>query len=610
MSADVKRLKIELAKTSKALEVAKLEAVQAKEQARDAQAKETLLRKALGSLGTKQLHAVFAKNAKRQFIFANDILLKGLAPIAKQNGFALENGRAKWEDVYLKTDKDLQIDCEDYKRSDDIILAGKEPYFEGPEETFDASEPEGTVIWTCKEPIREGDTVIGLIGYAVPGLPIEIQKLTDFLFSKLPIYASIKNDKGHIIWANDKHLKKLKGRIDELLKKQKRKKCLKYPLLARLRAINNNTGPTDEDLYGIDGLQYRQRDQDIIARARAHTGDEEAFESEIEDLIRKWYKHERDGKYPDKGWMEFHRFPGEENARWVEVWKFPWWEEVVEHEHRNWRVKGVLVFFEDRHKHFLRKSVIWRWIETHLKRANEASVGMLGSALHHGTARPEQLLRLSAFGLPRMLRRMLIWFKAFVDETQEKVTFSQRKRTTNDLALLLKAVEESYSNGAERKSYSDKSGRVAIRYYPPNPHVTFESHGDDLFAIIIALAMNAVEATLRSGIDPFPPVTVRLQIQKDTVVASVSDEVQCPGTEELNSINDLKALKADGEPGGGFFLAKRLAMHLSGLATKGRFPPEQALVIRKSQFQGAEALLRLPSSVLKIETVSRPRNAR
>jgi PAS domain-containing protein len=111
-----------LAEALRAAEEERLQALQAENKATQAHERESMLRKALETLATRQDQAVFAKDIQRRFIFANEVLLKRLSSLAAKNSWQLENGQVKWEDVFLKTDHDIGIDCDDYRESDGLIL--------------------------------------------------------------------------------------------------------------------------------------------------------------------------------------------------------------------------------------------------------------------------------------------------------------------------------------------------------------------------------------------------------------------------------------------------------------------------------------------------------
>jgi len=260
-----------------------------------------------------------------------------------------------------------------------------------------------------------------------------------------------------------------------------------------------------------------------------------------------------------------------------------------------WPVKGVLVFFADSDKAYLRKSVVWRWIEHHLKAVNDSNVHLLHESFDKINLSKSEIASVQ-LTLPVLLRHMLRWFKALVDGEESKLDEPNPPfRNSEDLEILLKAVQQTY----ERK--------VQIKLNVSFP-LRLHNHGDDLFAIIVALVINAVEATLRRPAESqYPPVTVNLDTKKNLLVVTVSDQAAHVSKEEVQKMERLETLnKQDGLPGGGLFLAKRLALHLAS-STRGNDDSPVAPRIFEIRLQnpppGVRVIVRLPLSAFQIPKV-------
>ena len=129
--------------------------------------------------------------------------------------------------------------------------------------------------------------------------------MSEYLGGSLPIYASMKDLEGHVVWANEKHLKKWEPRIDYLLEKEGLLDLLAQPVHAKLKALDGGSGPTDVHLYGEIGREYQTRDAQIVVAARNAAGDRNLFFDEMNKVIRGWYPKLHDVSYPDRGWMEY-----------------------------------------------------------------------------------------------------------------------------------------------------------------------------------------------------------------------------------------------------------------------------------------------------------------
>jgi hypothetical protein len=493
-------------------------------------------------------------------------------------------------------------------------LSSKGPatdHFEGFEPTFDPNDPSATVIWTRKEALRNSEgAVSGLIGYVVDGYPVQMRKMTDFFLGRLPFYASMKDINGNIVWANEEHLKMMSERLDEIIgdddsiEPERKVELLKKntPVSAKLHAINGNKGPTDEQLYA-DGQSYRRKDEDIMDLAREYADKPlDDFYTRMETLIAKWQVEAPEDGYPKSGWMEHHCFPKSDTPKWVEVWKLPWWEERVEAGKVLREVKGVLVFFIDNHKTYLRKSVVWRWIERHLKLANDATTVMLEEKTKKFRNVDEVARMLIRLRLPKLIRRMLRRMKSFVDDKPGSFTASPCEvRQMNELESLLSIVEHCFKP------------KIPVKYEGSSvQELKLERLGDDLFGIVVAIVINAIEATQHAFPDQdvhSVSVVARTEgTMNDVLVIQVTNDGESPTEADVVRINRLDGLnRKDKRPGGGFFVAKRLANYLASTYAKDALPQDfncehlLELRARPAPENGAQVTIRLPMAVFRID---------
>jgi hypothetical protein len=544
------------------------QAADATQDAWNAHKKEARLRRALEILGTQRRHAVFAKDQQRRFIFANEVLLERLAPFARAMGKPLdEKGRARWVDIEGETDNTIGIFHAEYELSDKEILEGRADHFEGYEPAFSDGDP---MLWTRKEAIIENGVVTGLVGYVVDGLPVQMQRMSQYLTNELPIYASMKDKDGHIAWANTRHLKKLESRIDELLLDELTSvgKAADFPerkakpLEAKLKMLGNRRGPTDYQLYGDEGTRYGEMDMAIVLAAKSFVNDPDAFvtSSEMQRIIVDRREKGRDfavDPYPEVGWMEYHKFPNEEYGRWVEVRKMPWWEEQTVKGVKTRIVKGVLVFFQDNHKMYLRKTVVWRWLDHYFGRVGTASVQLLGTELKGAKGLSQKARLFAEFRVMRLLRRMLLWMKSFVDENTQQYVLSRHPRQLSDFKIICDVISAASSHKVPVRCDVLSETQMTV-------------HGDDLFALLTPLVFNAVEATELDCSDRSSehPVIVTLSSNEFEILASVKNTGKEISQEMVKRLNNLQALTRVNQPGGGFFLAKRLALHLGHIANE------------------------------------------
>lgn len=580
---------------------------------RDARLNEEFLRYALENLSAARGDAVFVKDQGRRFVFANIVLLRMLAPVVRNKSlpFKIENEGTneeyvRWSDIQYKTDDDLGIDLEEYRNSDRQILNGEIEHYSKYEQTFLPTAPIGTMLWTTKEPIRTANgEIAGLVGCVVPGLPKEMQEMSEYLVQSLPVYASMKDKDGYIVWANDNHLAMLATRIDELLIEQGLTHLTTTnDTRAKLRAINNGRGPTDKDLYGESGEKYAQRDAKIMSIAKTHRGTVVEFDSKMESFIREEFPtQERDEVFPIKGWIENHRFPRTDHGQWVEVWKMPWWKNKIQRGVTSRCVNGILVFFRDHHKTYLRKSVIWRWLDRHFSLIFEGTARILKHKKEHATAR--------AMRVPMIMRRLLHWVRDFVDKAESRLPLSNTQRKLAELTSLLEIVENCYHE------------RVKVHCVLDDASLLIRTGADELFGIVIVLVMNAIEATIsQSDGGELAPVLVKItSSQQRFLDISIEDQAGIFDENQAAKINRLEGLhREDGKPGGGFFVAKSLAVHMVRLCGE-----EDATELARSCIQikpgahgfGAHVFVQLPLSALhavsslgKHDEFQKPRESR
>lgn len=528
---------------------------------------EYLLRRALEQHSVLQNQGLFVKNSDRRFIFANEVLLNYLTPVLKKNGFPMAGPTVLWKEIEMKTDADLGINCPEYEKSDNHVLMSKSAVtdvWEGYEPFFDPLSSIGPQVWTQKAAIRdEQSKIVGLVGSIVPGFPRELQEMVNYITDRMPVYASMKDVNGHVVWANDLHLEKLKGRIEEILREQGKEEYTKFSLPVQLKAINNGKGPLDADLYNeTPAKRYRDRDILVLERATRCAGDSAAFDAEMKQLVKEWFPNITD--YPQHGWFEHHFFPGEKNGRWVEVRKMPWWQFVLDDQGKTQRtLKGILVFFSDAHKGHLRKSVVWRWVDIHLGRAIETHKRLISDPM---TKKRSDLPIewLQKYEMPSLIRKMLLFFKSFVDGQPSEMEPEQVERSVHELQYFVKFIEEVFN------------GIISIKLSIEIERFNLKRNGDEYFAIIIPLILNTVEAAVRNNTE-FKQCSVEINLSKgeygDKDPSDVSEQYllitikskqgKVLSGDRIKQIERFEMLNdSDQMPGGGYFLARQLASYL------------------------------------------------
>ncbi len=245
------------------------------------------------ALSASQEHIIFAKNRRREFTYANRLLLELLTPhlIALKfqghdNSYISRTRPLVLEDIVGKTDRDLGIDRVEYLRSDaEVLNLSKEelrPHATAlgvsvdaldslvgdRSERFADFEPDipGTSmgtgsIWTTKIQIRDRNDpnrITGLIGEAVKGYPEHMRRMAERLHSSLPVFALMKEfvkssnrtECLRIVWSNRLHLEKIRPRLLQLARQ--RRPGIDIPDNVdggMLLQMFGEDGPTDADLY-------------------------------------------------------------------------------------------------------------------------------------------------------------------------------------------------------------------------------------------------------------------------------------------------------------------------------------------------------------------------
>lgn len=276
---------------------------------------EQVIKRQLEGIKLNLHNAVFAKNARRQYIFANEQMLALLQEEIQAPGSAAgTRGKTLKEmDVLGRTDEELfekfglnnkdeelRGKLELYRRDDEDILTRRE-------KTIERTSARG--VCTYKAPIKNhDDKIIGLVAVVVPAdQQAQITKIKDYVINRL--------------------------------------KPLTYCTLAgKLKALQLK----DTDIYEDLGDGYEAMDSEIMRKARQFSGETDDFNQQMPAIINTFHPRivkEKLNDYPANGWREEHRFPGDKAARQVEVWKMPWWGDRLSD--NTTKVKGILVFFRD-----------------------------------------------------------------------------------------------------------------------------------------------------------------------------------------------------------------------------------------------------------------------
>jgi len=391
--------------------------------------REHFLRSALELLCTSLKNAIFIKNADKSFRFANKTLLESLPPRKDNKPWTLEL-------LEGETNFTIGIENEKYDESDHLVLNAKSiddenNHFEGMEPTFKMTDHPWKRIWTVKHAIWDPNNQklnpvtqrpIGLVGQVVEGRPIQMQQMADQLTEAMPIYATMKDRRGQVIWANKKYLRGMAGSFLIHANKQLDKQLKRNPseleylenskvndinlikdLIENLQKVidstidqkaemavleqglqqyNDGDGPTDIELYGSDLPPYFVSMDTLIKQVvEDPTIPDELVLDHLSEVIKEHFRNPKSHgpivDYPLQGWIEHHKFPGEADGRWVSVRKIPTWinKPIKSNSSPGARkLKYLMVFFEDVHKLHLRRSILGRWSKKHLPQAKYAAL--------------------------------------------------------------------------------------------------------------------------------------------------------------------------------------------------------------------------------------------
>lgn len=615
-------------------------------EARDHSRNEHFLRSALELLCTSQKIAVFIKNADRSFKYANSTLLESLPPRKDKRPWSL--GLLQGE-----TDATICITNKKYDESDRLVLSAKSKedennHFEGMEPTFRNSDHRWKRIWTVKHAIwgteiKDSDSCadrpIGLVGQVVEGRPVQMKQMAEQLTEGMPIYATMKDSNGRVVWANKKYLQGMaKAFLDysshllEVVSEEEKKetqntvkgaghdKKMLNELVDNLKIIlkqqtetsgelridsktemavleqglqqyNNGDGPTDKLLYGDELPRYFvSMDKVIEGAVNDPTISDDRVLDEVNRRIKDYFgtniSHGPMVEYPVQGWIEYHKFPGEKDGRWVSVHKIPTWvcktnEVGVQERH----LEYLLVFFEDVHKRHLRRAILGRWSKKYLPRAKYASCMVLESSLaciaecekalltitsastsSRRKKTPERvaqqneqiaLLKLEILKLKnkhqqilrmpllRIHHSLLNWAREFIEGEPH---FGSSERCDHaELVIVCRSLESFFEN------------KVQIELKCIEEFV-LPSRGDEFVAVMVLLLMNAMHAV--EGCSDITPgerkVSVSIDHNENTLKLTVANKFTVLTEQNLHEIRTCQVLDAERYPGGGIFVANKL----------------------------------------------------
>ena len=136
--------------------------------------------------------------------------------------------------------------------------------------------------------------------------------------------------------------------------------------------------------------------------------------------------------------------------------------------------------------------------------------------------------------------------------------------------------------------------RVDVKCNFRKPDFLLAANGDVLFALIIPLVVNGIEATLRAQPDPpRSPVEVDLVPTTDSLVIIVRDGGDLVKTDAERIFRQEKANAEDGMPGGGVFLSMHLAAYLNARAVKAA-TQNTFTISHRTGVAGCEVRVRVP----------------
>lgn len=560
-----------------------------------------LLQSALAKLSDREGHAVFIKDIHRRFVYANDDFLRLITPTLHENAVLARDEKPhllrvqpgapiRLEDIRGRNDREIGIETQEYIDSDNAVLGlpdsaipndadrlykpnRSSDHFEGAERGF--SDPQGSTprFWTIKQALRderEPDKVWGLVGEVLHGEQEFVRRLSPKLLDEFPLFVSVKEPDGHVIYMNRAMLDRMSPKLKECAENSSGFDKTPDKLLA---TIGRRRGPTDTDLYGRElAEEYRQIDQELkrvadefIGWMNEKTGNNRLALNSPEaqaELTRRLsmiepIRSKGVHNYPQDGWIEFHRFPKEKSGSWVEVRKLPIIQETQRGAEVVLEYKGILVVFQDVTPMYLRRCSDWHWVEEHFRNARRASVYKPKSKL--GLSDPKSLPLLS------LLQAMLRWLRRAIDGGQ--LELQKMPHEISELQTILALTEDMY----------DSKVKVELNVAESVPSCLPRA-GYFFFGVVLALTMNAIEARLRAkregrvADDEGAPVRISLTRKTnettDRLLLVVEDPVAGLESETIARINAREMLRHCEQtgrklPGGGLLLADRLARELS-----------------------------------------------
>lgn len=544
----------------------------------------------------KRYDASKGKDGAYVFSYANSWLLKAITPLLRSKGRLKKNEEATIHDIWLKSDNELGMlkeHCDKYRRSDDQVRTLG--HFEDLEPSF--NDPDG-MLWTVKQKLFVNEAALGKaaskverhIGVISSGVPIQMLRNAEALGYALLGNVTMKNESGHIIWANEQFLQANKKRIRALSTPKLRNADLLLQV-RKFRCEDGEFGPLDSHFYDeTEATQYREFDRRLMDLAqsaldRCNGVDESsAVLKAVKAIIPKDAKD-----YPRRGWGEFHK-PIDQMGSWVEVRKMPFWD------HRTAdgkaKVRGVVVVFSDHTESFRRKHILEHWINYHLTRARICSAAMVGG---RSLATDESWI--AELPMMRLYIRMTRWMREFISKDTPHRD-GGCVRTSEQLKQLIQQLPKMYNwTGLKLDCDEWLAGAQPIE---------FRHGGDEFSAIAIILTCNAGEACMRPqkhGADDAFKVKVSLNLVGENCVLTVQDNGCGCSADRFSEIRAGKALAGAGEDGklrlgGGLFLADCLMSKL----VNQKSAQDGILFQRRSDSDGVCATVAIAKSALGVET--------
>lgn len=330
---------------------------------------ESKQRKLIDAVADSLPYAIFAKDARKRFVYINDVLFRALnknTPSGVKSALEIE----KRHDYYGRTDADLKMPhAATYQLSDDKVLAG-EPVNQL-EPNYDHGKAGSPFVFTSKNPYPPGSSLAGdiklewIVGTCEQGTP---HLIANAVTAAAPYCMTLKTKDHYIVWANRAFLDKdvdvrmlyerWRNRVspatkssmeivkmwlvesfadsnestfDKVIKViESKNSAVEFTCgekLAILLSMNEGRGATDKDLYD-ESIANKYIIDDINVVRQAET-DITNNRDPIEEAVKKsWSTTEK------------HHFACLKADKDVSVTKIPWLAGPGKSE-----VKGVAVFF-------------------------------------------------------------------------------------------------------------------------------------------------------------------------------------------------------------------------------------------------------------------------